>query len=167
VAAGGNDETCYFSKRARAPARWDHFRYTVQAAEHAAYILIAVIHRVGWLVGLVGWLVGRSVGRSTSAAFMAMLMGNGKDHSPLEESPRNKTTFESRILSRRLPGSLIICKSLRRHFVPPAIYRFQRLIPPHLFILCRSLFVRIASACAKANTEIVYYIAIYIRLIIR
>lgn len=47
---------------------------TVQAAEHAAYILIAVIHRVGWLVGL----VGRSVGLDLRAAFMAMLMGNGK-----------------------------------------------------------------------------------------
>ncbi|KYN34349.1 hypothetical protein ALC56_11456 [Trachymyrmex septentrionalis] len=41
--------------------------------------------------------IGRSVGRSTSAVFKAMLMGNGKDHSPLGESPRNKATFESRI----------------------------------------------------------------------
>ena len=67
----GNDETGYFSdrslKRARARSRsrpwWDHFRCTVQAAEHAAYILIAVIHRVGWLVGLVGRSVGLDLRR--------------------------------------------------------------------------------------------------------
>lgn len=118
---------------------------------------------------LVGWSAAWSVGRSPPA-FMAMLMGNGKDHSPLEESPQVTRRPLSRVYSparsRRLslPPRLIICKSERRHFSLAYLRRLYRSHPSRLIFFLVCLLQPLASFCpitsprSRANTEIVHYI---------
>ena len=100
-------------RRARATTSWNeralrtretHGRITsgvhrVHGAEHDAYILIAVIHRVGWPTSAALWVCPWEMAKTTC-----------------KESPRNKTTFEYPFsLSSNQPATLFYanpCDSL-------------------------------------------------------
>lgn len=78
----------------------------VHGAEHDAYILIAVIHRVGWPTSAALWVCPWEMAKTTC-----------------KESPRNKTTFESQPILKQ-PAMLFYAnpKDAIRSLSPPSIY---------------------------------------------
>lgn len=113
-------------ERARISNFETHGRITsgvlVHGAEHDAYILIAVIHRVGWPTSAALWVCPWEMAKTTC-----------------KESPRNKTTFESSAYP--LPaGDAVLCKSIDCYSSPFSIHLETCFLSSSFFYLFFFLF---------------------------